>query len=98
MAETATVPATTPGGVDPATGTPAVPDVKYVTAEDFDGHRKFLNSEFQARRKETENLASQLKEQRELLESLKPATAATGEGKGAKDLPTAETERRIKTL
>lgn len=97
MADTSTVSGTTTTE-SVATGTTATADVKFVTPEDFDGFKQFSNRESVARRKEVESLASQFKEFREVIESRLPVPAATGEGKGGKDLPTAEIERKVKAL
>lgn len=96
MSTIPTPPPSVPGASESATGGNAESNVKFVSAEDFDGHKKFLNKEFLGQRKELEGLGAKLSEITEALATLKPA-AATGNDK-SKDLPTAEIERKVKSL
>ncbi len=85
------------GAGDPPTGAPGA-NVKFVTPEDFDGFKSFLNKDLAGHRKELGTLAASIKEVKEMVEQLKSPPATGNDKSGGKDLPTAEIERKVKSL
>lgn len=98
MADTATTAPAGVSGVEPTTGTTGTADVKFVTPEDFEGFKSFLNKDLAGHRKTLGTLDAKIESVMQKLETLAPPAAATGHGKGDKDLPTAEISRELKAL
>jgi uncharacterized protein YbjQ (UPF0145 family) len=96
MAEPVTPGVSSPGSGD-GTSTPPPAQANYVKEDDFEGLKKFYNKEFQGLRKGQEATQAELKAIRDSFSSEPPATA-TSDGKGTKNLATAEGERRLKAL
>lgn len=94
MAETSTTGVSNSSSADGTSTTPPVTDAKFVPVEDFEGLKKFYNKELQGLRKEL----GTLKEFRDSFEQPDPVATATSDGKGTKNLATAESERRLKAL
>lgn len=74
-------------------------DAKFVTPEDFEGFKSFINKEAQTRRKELSELRAELKGWQEAQESLKTTPPPTEKDKkGSDSLEAAETAREVKAL
>ncbi len=83
---------------DLSTGTTATPNVKFVTPEDFDGFKSFLNKDLAGHRKELGSLASKFDEFTKSIESRLPPPPPPADDKTSKSLPNAELDRKVTAL